>query len=316
MKRIAATITGLLFVCSVGVAHADVKHTVGRGHTLQAIANRYHVTVKAIMEANNLKDAKHLKVGDVLIIPGVGNDKKDATAKKKDKDASKANAKDAKDEAQKKKSFTGKPKNPGVVHLIRPGFKEELELRVSDRRGRTVPVASKQLETLMRSQSTQEKHPIDKHLVSLIGTVSDHFGGKRIEVISGYRPYSPHQYTKHSNHNHGKAIDFRVTGVPNEVVRDYCRTLHNTGCGYYPNSTFVHMDTRKTPTYWIDYSRAGEAPKYHVPNVEADEGTSDVHADARDLVAEPKSDTGKGADSKDTPDVPMDLMPADSNEIR
>src|SRR5262245_490992 len=51
------------------VAEADVQHVIARGHTIQAIANRYHVPVKAIMEANHLKDAKHLKPGDVLTIP-------------------------------------------------------------------------------------------------------------------------------------------------------------------------------------------------------------------------------------------------------
>ena len=34
---------------------ADVTHTVARGHTLDAIAHRYHVTVKAIVDANHLK---------------------------------------------------------------------------------------------------------------------------------------------------------------------------------------------------------------------------------------------------------------------
>ena len=61
------------------------------------------------------------------------------------------------------------------------------------------------------------------------------------------------------DHN-GKAVDFRVTGVPNEVVRDFCRTLKNTGCGYYPNSTFVHLDVRESSAFWIDYSKPGEPP--------------------------------------------------------
>ena len=76
---------------------------------------------------------------------------------------------------------------------------------------------------------------------------------------------------------HGKAIDFRVSGVPNEAVRDFCRTLKNTGCGYYPHSVFVHMDVRDASAFWIDYSKPGEAPRYNAPNVDADEGTSDVH---------------------------------------
>ena len=115
-------------------------------------------------------------------------------------------------------------------------------------------------------------HPLDPRLVALVGIVSNHFGGKPLEVVSGYRAYTPTQYTPHSNHNLGKALDFRVRGVPNEALRDFCRTLRSAGCGYYPNSTFVHLDVRDTKAYWIDWSHPGEPPKYDRPGVAADEG--------------------------------------------
>jgi hypothetical protein len=119
-------------------------------------------------------------------------------------------------------------------------------------------------------------HSIDPRLVALVGIVSNHFGGKTIEVVSGYRAYSPTQYTPHSNHNYGKALDFRIRGVSNEALRDFCRTLRSAGCGYYPNSTFVHLDVRDTKAYWVDWSHAGEPPQYEKPGSGADEGTSDV----------------------------------------
>ena len=81
-------------------------------------------------------------------------------------------------------------------------------------------------------------------------------------MVSGYRAYTPTQYTPHSNHNFGRALDFRVQGVRNEELRDFCRTLRNTGCGYYPNSTFVHIDVRDAKAYWVDLSRPGEPPRY------------------------------------------------------
>jgi hypothetical protein len=115
-----------------------------------------------------------------------------------------------------------------------------------------------------------------------VGKVSNHFGSRRLEVISGFRPYSPTQYTAHSNHNVGRAIDFRVVGIPNEALRDYCRTLGNVGVGFYPNSTFVHLDVRTSPAFWIDYSKPGEPPRYATPGVEADEGTSDVSEEAHE----------------------------------
>ena len=58
-------------------AGADVTHVVQRGHTIEAIAHRYHVTVKAIVDANHLKDPAHLKPGQTLIIPGVDGPKEE-----------------------------------------------------------------------------------------------------------------------------------------------------------------------------------------------------------------------------------------------
>ncbi len=300
---------GTLGLLSSGTdARADVQHVIGKGHTIQAIANRYHVPAKAIIEANHLKDVKHLKIGDVLTVPkaetpgtsgtsgapgasggiakkaGAEGDKPGHGADK-DKDARKdaVKGKSGKD-AAKPEAFDARAKTPGVIHLKRLGTSEEADLRVTDKGTNKVSATTlKSMEKMLRAQSGQS-HPIEGRLISLLGVVSNHFGSRKIEVVSGFRPYTPTQYTPHSNHNHGKAVDFRVVGVPNETVRDFCRTLRNTGCGYYPNSTFVHMDVRDQSAFWIDFSKPGEAPRYNAPNLDADEGTSDVHGDSHPSV--------------------------------
>ncbi|MBL8610489.1 MAG: DUF882 domain-containing protein [Myxococcales bacterium] len=298
-RRLLLPAAVLALALAPTAASADVKHTVARGHTLEAIANRYHVSVRSIVDANHLRDTKHLKVGDTLTIPtagGSGGGGGAATATAAQGRGSKGKA-DAHGRAGRG-SYAARPKTPGVVHMSRLATKEELTLRVHDRRGRTSPTAAKQIEHVMRSQTTGSAHAIDPRLVALIGLVSDHFGSRKIEVVSGFRPYTPTQYTQHSNHNHGRAIDFRVQGVPNEVVRDFCRTLRNVGCGYYPNSVFVHMDVRAASAYWIDYSKPGEPPRYHAPGVEADEGTSDVHAE----VDKGDKDKGEAPAAPSAPD--------------
>jgi uncharacterized protein YcbK (DUF882 family) len=269
-------------------AGADVQHTIGKGHTIEAIANRYHVSAKAIIEANHLTDLKHLKIGDVLTIPKAESHdakkdaKKDEAAKAKtagkDREPEKKDAKPAEHTAGG--TYAAKAKTPGVLHIKRLGSSEELDVKIADHGTHVSPSTLKTFEKLLRSSAGQN-HPIEPRLIALLGVVSNHFGSRKIEVVSGFRPYTPTQYTPHSNHNHGKAIDFRVAGVPNEVVRDFCRTLKNVGCGYYPNSTFVHLDVRESAAFWIDYSRPGEPPRYNAPNVAADEGTSDVHPGER-----------------------------------
>jgi hypothetical protein len=98
-------------------------------------------------------------------------------------------------------------------------------------------------------------------LIELLAHVSDHFGGRTIHLISGFR--SPGGYTREtSRHVSGHAVDIRVEGVPNSVLRDYVRTFGRVGVGFYPRSRFVHLDVRDRDAYWVDWSRPGEAPRY------------------------------------------------------
>jgi uncharacterized protein YcbK (DUF882 family) len=288
--RTAATVAlaiGLAVVTAP--AAADVTHVVQRGHTIEAIAHRYHVSEKAIIEANHLKDAKHLKPGQTLVIPGV-----EGPRKKADKEKGERGDKGEKGDRLEKGSKAPKPGvraataafepppeprgragESDTVHAVRSG--EEFRIRVKDAHGHIPPSALKAFERMMRQGNAT--HPIDPRLVALVGIVSSHFGGKPIDIVSGYRAYVPTQYAAHSNHNLGKALDFRIRGVSNEALRDFCRTLRSAGCGYYPNSSFVHLDVRDTKAFWIDYSRPGEPPRYDRPGVAADEGTSDVPDD-------------------------------------
>ena len=81
-----------------------------------------------------------------------------------------------------------------------------------------------------------------------------------IHIVSGYRPLS-----KGARHRSGRAIDLRVLGVANEDLFAFCRKLPDAGCGYYPNSTFVHVDVRSLGAghaLWVDVSGPGERAHY------------------------------------------------------
>jgi uncharacterized protein YcbK (DUF882 family) len=273
---------------AVALLFADVNHVVQRGHTIEAIAHRYHVSVKSIVDANHLKDTKHLKPGQVLVIPGV-----DAPKKKADKtghgDTDKAD-KGTKPGSHATTASLQPPPEPrghsesDTIHAVRLG--EEFHIHTKDAHGHISPSVLSAFERMMRQGNAT--HPVDPRLVALVGIVSSHFGGKPIDIVSGYRAYSPTQYTAHSNHNLGRALDFRVRGVSNEALRDFCRTLRSAGCGYYPNSTFVHLDVRDAKAYWVDRSRPGEPPNYDSPDAGADEGASDVPSDDGDHSGAPE----------------------------
>src|SRR5438552_3996712 len=142
--RIGLSFAALSAIASFSfAAGADVQHVVGKGHTIEAIAHRYHVSAQSIIDANHLKDVKHLKVGDVLTIPKVekkGDDKGGAAAHDKDgkhekdtkKDGSKGKTgKDTKAE-HAPVTFASKAKTPGVIHIQRLGTGDEHDLRVAD----------------------------------------------------------------------------------------------------------------------------------------------------------------------------------------
>lgn len=148
--------------------------------------------------------------------------------------------------------------------------------------GTTAPLAAERLSVLVRTPNAarpasiadlakvegQRLAPgvrrVDPGLVARLQTIADHFAKpgmpQRVAIVSGYRPESVGSF-----HASAQALDFRLEGVPNEAVVDFCKTLENTGCGYYPNSSFVHVDVRAPGTghvAWIDTSAPGEAPHY------------------------------------------------------
>ncbi|KYF78769.1 hypothetical protein BE17_15175 [Sorangium cellulosum] len=60
-------------------------------------------------------------------------------------------------------------------------------------------------------------------------------------------------------------MDILVMGVPNAALFQFCRTLDDVGCGFYPNSKFVHVDVRRPGAgrvFWIDISGPGEPSEY------------------------------------------------------
>jgi uncharacterized protein YcbK (DUF882 family) len=148
---------------------------------------------------------------------------------------------------------------PMVLYHV--NFQKELRVKLYDDGGHMQRKQARRLEELLRCHHSGKRHHIDSRLMQLLYRVSRHWEGRRIEVVSGYRDRK-FARTRHSAHTQGKAVDFRVDGVNNEALRDYVRTFRKVGVGYYPNSSFVHMDVRDKSAFWIDYSGPGEDARY------------------------------------------------------
>lgn len=204
------------------------------GQTLSHIARAHDVSIEDLRRANRLRPNARLSVGQRLILPG----HVDTAAA----------------------AQWGRTRTPGVATVIRNNTHDRRRIRIIDRRGRFDSTSVTKLQHLMRHATGASPEPPER-LLRLLAQLSDHFGGRPIYLMSGFRP--PGESTRNSSqHVHGHALDLSIHGVPNEAVRDWCREQRRVGCGFYPNSSFVHIDVRDRSRYWIDHSGPGEAPQY------------------------------------------------------
>lgn len=245
---------------------APQVHVVQPGQRLGSIAKRYNVTIEAIAYANGIRQHAPIKPGQRLVIPD-----------RSDKDGSEARAQnpdvgDAPDAHATRRASLERPSNgrrrsgPAWQDYVRsPKRKNWIELSnhiskwrgiVIDAKGHLRPQARAAICELLGATGDHPGAP--DRLLRLLVDVSNTFGGRPLQIVSGYRTTS---FFRDSRHKTSQAVDFTVIGVPNAVARDYLLTLDSVGVGYYPNSTFLHLDVRPHSTRWIDYAGPGEAPR-------------------------------------------------------
>jgi uncharacterized protein YcbK (DUF882 family) len=207
--------------------------------------------------------------------------------------AAAAKAKTAK---AKTKAKAKAPKNPPVV-LFTINHKETFSLRLRDAQGKPIKGNQKRFDRFLRCHHTEAKHAMNPRLMRLLYQTGRHWPGRRLEVVSGYRAPSVAKNPR-SPHMKGLACDFRVDGIKTAELRDYLRkTFDKVGVGYYPNSTFVHLDVRKDRSaFWIDYSGPGERAVY------SENPGGDLKTGRADSYHPTKIDESWAADETSVPD--------------
>jgi uncharacterized protein YcbK (DUF882 family) len=223
----------VLTVPPVGVVH------VGKGQTLGSIARAHKVTITALRKANKLKPNQPLQIGQRLMLPGAKPTKAEET--------------------------WGKPKKRGVVTFHRIWSKQTVRVRILDDHGKVRKGALRQMRDLMRPRESKKRKEPNQRLLRLLAQVSDHFGGRPLHIVSGFRVAGG--FTNDSSrHVAGEAVDFRIPGVSIPELRDRCQKFDHVGVGYYPRSQFVHLDVRRQNARWTDWSLPGEAPMLQKPD--------------------------------------------------
>jgi uncharacterized protein YcbK (DUF882 family) len=151
------------------------------------------------------------------------------------------------------------PAPSGDVWLYSENFREEVRVNIYGKGGgpgRYDEEALAALDTVFRCKRTGDRRAVDPRLYDSLSAISDHFGGKRIELVSGFR----FQRNEGSRHYHASAMDIRIEGVSIRELHGYAESLDTggMGIGLYPRAGFVHVDWRAPgePSYrWVDRSR-------------------------------------------------------------
>ncbi len=255
-------------------------HKVYSGQRLESIARRYQVSIEALCEANRIRRTDKIKPGQVLVIPG---SLPDAGLSKLD-------------DASAKRPSSTKATKRGFVEMAT--YTTRYRGVVFDKRGKVAPGAIESISKLFGATGSRPR--VDARLIALLADVSEHFG-RPLRIVSGWRD---HSYFEDSRHKHSQAVDFSIPGVDNTVVRDYLRRFRNCGVGYYPNSSFVHLDVRDTAAYWVDYAGPGEAPRSK-PRPDPKRAV----AQADDKAGKPE-ESGGSLDAHDHPAAPAATPPA------
>jgi uncharacterized protein YcbK (DUF882 family) len=145
---------------------------------------------------------------------------------------------------------------------------EEAHLRPFGELGVPTPLGWARADHLFRSWRTDRARPINPRLLRVLGALQRRLGGRRIELVSGFRVPDRNDRLS-SYHQVGRAVDAFFVGIPNRQVFDLCASgeFGPLGCGLYPSaqgSSHIHIDVRSRPCVWVDLSRYGE-PAVYVP---------------------------------------------------
>lgn len=132
-------------------------------------------------------------------------------------------------------------------------------VRLYDDLGHVDEAEASRLDTLL-ADSRDPKNcatiTLDRRTLQLAVRAALHFHVAEVQVVSAYRKPGRRREGPHAS---GKAIDFKLPGVPARILAAYLRTLPRVGVGVYthPKTLFVHLDDRERSFYWLDASPPG-----------------------------------------------------------
>ncbi len=115
---------------------------------------------------------------------------------------------------------------------------------------RAATLQEEEVASFLRCRVTGHEKAVAGRVIDVALDMAERFESEQIQVISGFR--SPkfnemlrkkgRQVARNSHHTLGQALDFRIPGVPAELLAATVEEVHVGGIGTYRASDFVHVD--------------------------------------------------------------------------
>lgn len=236
------------------VRFQDRVYIVRPGDSLQRIASRLQIAPRDLAAVNHLAPPFNLAVGRRLRLTEEVPQEVLRTLPTREEVSS---------------AGDGTAHRTGIVTLVRARDNEEMVANFNA----NTPALRTRVERWMQARNGHT-HIVHPRLQGLLPILSDRFGGRRIVIVSGFRPHRGGRDEPRNRHAMGYAVDLRVEGATLRQVHDYCRTLPNVGCGLSTRGNFVHIDVRTEASAWTINPRTGD------PNTPPEDDLAEVLADA------------------------------------
>jgi len=152
-------------------------------------------------------------------------------------------------------SFAGLPS----LRFSNQSTRESALVRLYDDQGHVDEFEASRLDALLadtRDPKNCATITLDRRTLQLAVRAALHFHVNEVQVVSAYRKPGRRREGPHAS---GKALDFKLPGVPARTLASYLRTLPRVGVGVYthPKTSFVHLDDRERSFHWLDASPPG-----------------------------------------------------------
>ena len=136
---------------------------------------------------------------------------------------------------------------------------QSADVRLYDDLGRVDESEAARLDALLgdtRDPKNWATLTLDRRTLQLAVRAALHFRVSQVQVVSAYRKPGRRAEGPHAS---GKALDFKLPGVPARTLAAYLRGLPRVGVGIYthPRTSYVHLDDRPQSFYWLDASPPG-----------------------------------------------------------